>query len=92
MSANAGTARDGLARKNVHSIVMQIPVSALVKTGTPALTATTNTISLTPMVSGIALVGTTDGGKTVEGWKCGPAAANPVATKYLPSSCRGTYP
>ncbi len=35
-------ARDGLARKNVHSIVMQIPVAALAKTGAPALTATTN--------------------------------------------------
>ncbi len=62
------------------------------QTNLTALTATTNTVSLTPMVSGIALVGTTDGGKTVEGWKCGPAAANPVATKYLPSSCRGVYP
>ena len=57
-----------------------------------ALTSTTNTISLTPMVSGAALVGTTAGGKTIEGWKCGPAAANPVPTKFLPSSCRGTYP
>ncbi len=34
-------ARDGLARKNVHSIVMQIPVTTLAKAGTPALTATT---------------------------------------------------
>jgi hypothetical protein len=34
-------ARDGLARKNVHSIVMQIPVTMLARTGTPALTATT---------------------------------------------------
>ena len=36
-----GAARDGLARKNVHSIVMQIPVATLVKAGTPALTAAT---------------------------------------------------
>ncbi|MDJ0364141.1 DUF4331 family protein [Hymenobacter sp. H14-R3] len=41
----AGAARDGLARKNVHSIVMQVPVSALVKAGTPALTATTNPLA-----------------------------------------------
>ena len=34
-------ARDGLARKNVHSIVMQIPVTTLARTGTPALTAGT---------------------------------------------------
>ncbi len=41
-------ARDGLARKNVHSIVMQIPVSALVKAGTPALTAATLPLAGTP--------------------------------------------
>ncbi|MFD2721174.1 DUF4331 family protein [Hymenobacter monticola] len=39
------SARDGLARKNVHSIVMQIPVAALVRSGTPALTATTNPLA-----------------------------------------------
>lgn len=38
----ASAARDGLARKNVHSIMMQIPVTALVKTGVTALTASTN--------------------------------------------------
>lgn len=38
---SATAARDGLARKNVHSIVMQIPVTTLAKAGTPALTATT---------------------------------------------------
>ncbi|QKG52944.1 DUF4331 family protein [Hymenobacter sp. BRD67] len=41
----AGSARDGLARKNVHSIVMQIPVSTLAKAGTPALSATTDILS-----------------------------------------------
>ncbi|MCI1189606.1 DUF4331 domain-containing protein [Hymenobacter sp. DH14] len=41
----ASAARDGLARKNVHSIVMQIPVSALVRTGTAALSATTNPLA-----------------------------------------------
>jgi len=42
------TARDGLARKNVHSIVMQIPVTALVKAGAPALTATISPFDGTP--------------------------------------------
>jgi type IV pilus assembly protein PilA len=57
------------------------------------LTATTNSIELTPMINATtALVGTTDGGKIIHGWKCGPAATNPMATKFLPSSCRGTYP
>ncbi|QKG56920.1 DUF4331 family protein [Hymenobacter sp. BRD128] len=41
-------ARDGLARKNVHSIVMQIPVTALAKAGTAALTATTDMFAGTP--------------------------------------------
>ena len=43
-----GAARDGLARKNVHSIIMQIPVAALVQAGTPALTATTDAMAGTP--------------------------------------------
>ena len=51
-------------------------------------TATANSISLTPQVGSAALVGTTDGGKTVNGWDCGPATTNPLATKYLPASCR----
>ena len=47
---SAGAARDGLARKNVHSIVMQIPVSFLVRAGAPALTATTDPLAGTPAV------------------------------------------
>ena len=42
---SATAARDGLARKNVHSIIMQIPVAALVRTGAPVLTATTNPLA-----------------------------------------------
>ncbi|EOQ74464.1 pilin [Acinetobacter lactucae] len=57
---------------------------------------TANAITLTPMVlpaSGTAteLVATTDGGKTIQGWKCGPSAASPMPNKYLPGSCQGTY-
>ena len=37
----------------------------------------------------VALVGTTDGGKPISAWVCGPAATNPLAAKYLPSSCKG---
>ena len=52
--------------------------------------ATANAISLTPLQSGTtALVGTADGGKTLVGWKCGPAATNPLPTKYLPATCKG---
>jgi type IV pilus assembly protein PilA len=56
-----------------------------------ATSATANSISLTPYVdtAGTALVGTTDGGKNVSVWKCGPAATNPLDAKYLPGSCKG---
>lgn len=52
--------------------------------------ATANAISLTPIQSGTTLlVGTTDGGKSISAWQCGPAATNPLDTKYLPASCKG---
>ena len=49
-----------------------------------------NAISMVPYVSGVALVGTTDGGKTISEWRCGPAATNPMPSKYLPGSCKAT--
>jgi type IV pilus assembly protein PilA len=52
---------------------------------------TSNALSLTPIQTGTtALVGTTDGGKAISAWSCGPAATNPLAAKYLPSSCKGS--
>jgi len=58
------------------------------------LTAATNTLTLVPIQTGTtAIVGTTDGGKTIAGWRCGlPADGTTIPTKYLPSSCRGVYP
>jgi type IV pilus assembly protein PilA len=56
------------------------------------VTATSNTIQLTPYVDAAgttALVGTTDGGKNVAHWRCGPAATNGMLSKYLPGSCKG---
>ncbi len=57
--------------------------------------ATHNSIILTPMVDTdgtvAALAPATDGGKTIHGWKCGPAVTNPMPNKYLPGSCQGTY-
>lgn len=51
--------------------------------------ATANTISLIPIQTGTtALVGTTDGGKTIAQWTCGQGAANPMPLKYLPGSCK----
>lgn len=52
--------------------------------------ATARAISLVPYISGTAAVGTTDGGKTITEWKCGPAATNPMPVKYLPGSCKST--
>jgi hypothetical protein len=45
------------------------------------------------MISGTPVVATTDGGKSIEGWRCGLAGdGTSIVTKYLPSSCRGLYP
>jgi len=51
-------------------------------------TATLNSIEMKPYISGTAVDGTADGGKTITEWKCGPAATNPLPTKYLPGSCK----
>jgi type IV pilus assembly protein PilA len=52
--------------------------------------STANALSLTPIQTGTtALVGATDGGKPISAWACGPATTNPLAVKYLPSSCKG---
>lgn len=53
-------------------------------------TSTANSIEMKPYVNGAALVGTTDGGKTITEWKCGPAAAKPMPLKYLPGSCKAS--
>ena len=51
-------------------------------------TATANSIRLIPYIAGTAVVGTADGGKTIQEWRCGPAANNPMPAKYLPGSCK----
>ena len=58
------------------------------------LTAATNVLTLVPIQTGTtAVVGTTDGGKSIAGWRCGlPADGTTIPAKYLPASCRGTYP
>ena len=50
--------------------------------------ATANSIELKPYINGTAVVGTTDGGKAITEWRCGPAATNPMPAKYLPGSCK----
>ncbi len=61
-------------------------------TNLPAI-GTNNVLSLQPMVSGANLAVATDGGKNIEGWKCGASGdGTTIPQKYLPSSCRGVYP
>jgi type IV pilus assembly protein PilA len=56
------------------------------------VTSSANSIMLKPYVgttgTPAALVGTTDGGKTISEWRCGPASTNPMPAKYLPGSCK----
>ena len=73
--------------------------------GGKVLAGTADVLSLTPMASGAAkdaavgadpvvrpLVASTDGGKTIQGWKCGDSdEGTTIPTKYLPGSCQGTY-
>ena len=58
------------------------------------LTAHTNVLTITPMIdANTALVGPTDGGKNIHGWRCGNTTdGTTIDAKYLPASCRGTYP
>ncbi|MEG3061849.1 MAG: pilin, partial [Comamonas sp.] len=55
-------------------------------------TGSLNSIQMVPYIGvGSAptkLVGTTDGGKTISEWRCGPAATNGMPLKYLPGSCK----
>ncbi len=51
--------------------------------------ATANSIALVPLQSGNTPVnGSTDGGKPIAGWRCGPAAVSGLPLKYLPTSCK----
>jgi type IV pilus assembly protein PilA len=52
------------------------------------VTATTNQIMLRPYIAGALVVGSNDGGKVIQEWRCGPAATNPLPIKYLPGSCK----
>ncbi len=55
-------------------------------------TSTANSVMMRPYVglgsSAALLAGTTGGGQTISEWRCGPATTNPIATKYLPGSCK----
>lgn len=53
--------------------------------------ASANSLSLTPMQTGnTAVNGSTDGGKTIANWRCGPATNRGLPLKYLPASCKAS--
>jgi type IV pilus assembly protein PilA len=58
--------------------------------------STENSLSLVPMVDTagtIAPLAATNGGAVIHGWRCGLAGdGTTILPKYLPASCRGTYP
>ena len=59
-------------------------------TNLPALTATTNRLTLVPLQVGTTALVDTDFGKTIEAWRCGASAdGTNIPSKYLPGSCRG---
>ena len=47
------------------------------------------TIDLTPQIAGADVNKTTDGGKAITSWKCGPGSTKPMPSKFLPGSCKG---
>ena len=52
-----------------------------------------NVLTLVPMISATPVVAATDGGKAIEGWRCGQTGdGTTIAARFLPSSCRGLYP
>ena len=53
--------------------------------------ASANAVALTPLQTGDTPInGNTDGGKTISGWRCGPASTNGLPVKYLPASCKAS--
>jgi type IV pilus assembly protein PilA len=58
---------------------------------TTGLTAATNTLTLIPMANAADALAAGNGGIQIHGWKCGGTGTT-IPAKYLPASCRGTYP
>ncbi|MGH8687927.1 MAG: pilin [Burkholderiales bacterium] len=47
-------------------------------------------LSLIPYVGGFPATAVLNMGESVSEWRCGPAAVNGIALKYLPAGCRGS--
>jgi type IV pilus assembly protein PilA len=71
-------------------------VGKILVVGTAAnlgVAAAENTLSLVPMFDATTALINTNGGASIHGWRCGlPADGTTILSKYLPASCRGTYP
>jgi len=85
---------DSQSSKYVSSIAVDgngiITITGNADTLRGSTSATANAIALTPLQTGdTAIDGKADGGKAISGWRCGPAASNPLPAKYLPASCKG---
>jgi type IV pilus assembly protein PilA len=96
-SAALPAARTTQTTKSVKTVVAdangKITVTADVA-GISQLVAGSETLTLVPIQTGTtAVVGTTDGGLNIAGWRCGATAdGTNIPSKYLPASCRGNYP
>jgi type IV pilus assembly protein PilA len=78
--------------KYVASVATSAAGKVTVTTATGVWGDTTldgTTIDLTPYKNATTAMAATDVGITVFAWKCGPGAATPVPTAFLPGSCRG---
>ena len=64
-------------------------VVTVVATGIDSTNIDTKAITLVPYKDNTTAMASTDVGKAVFKWVCGPAATNGVPAKYLPGSCRG---
>ncbi len=77
MVASIGTSADGVITVVPHATNLGIPFAA------------TDFVTLTPKVSGVAVVVSainSDQGKQITEWTC--AGATPAVQKYLPGSCK----
>jgi len=89
----AGTATDA-PTKYVLSIKTDDAGEITIKTtaATDLKDAASKQISLTPMVDAAATALTNaDVGVQIFGWKCGPAATDPMDVRFLPATCRGQF-
>ena len=94
VSATLPKACDSQSSKYVSAIAVDANGVITVTGNQDALRGSTsgsaNAIALTPLqTADTPIKGSTDGGKSISGWRCGPASSNPLPTKYLPASCKG---